>query len=270
MMSIQQANSLNNLKKETGANVEFLLLNNIEGITVISEPCSLDLTNLQKTESIKVAFLPYCDFKQILEFPEGQYLFSHQDIEGSSVRADFNLPEGISPNELKKIYKLVFNGHIHKPSIFENIVNVGSCVTHSFSDDDTTTPQFYIFDTNTMNLQTYKPNVCPLFRKLIIKKDLSELEMFVNNLSDNFKYILHTICPFEIKDSIRNYLNNNPKILNSRINVKVNKDKQASDKEISEINLQPNIDIKQTFKTFLDKVELKVPLQIYLDVLDVI
>lgn len=63
------------------------ILSNINNITVISEPCIIDsnyllsLNDKEDKNEIKLAFLPYCKHIDILEFPEGTYLFSHQDIQ---------------------------------------------------------------------------------------------------------------------------------------------------------------------------------------------
>ena len=72
-------------------------------ITGIRHP-DADLSNTPKDENIKLAFLPYCNHKDILEFPEGDFLFSHQDIQGSIIRGSFTLPDGIDPNILKDKY----------------------------------------------------------------------------------------------------------------------------------------------------------------------
>lgn len=244
------------------------LLKNITNISVIDKPCTLNDWILQngQSENIQLAFLPYCDHKDILEFPEGTYLFSHQDIQGSSIRGDFNLPDGIEPNILKDKYKLVFNGHIHKPSIMGNVVNVGSITTHSFSDDETTVPQCYIFDTNTMDLQTFKSNLCPLFRKIEIKDNVSELQNYIMNLDNSYKYILHIICPFVIKEEVKQFISTQEdKIIASRINVKVLKDnkEEVTEDGVVNMNLQSNLDIKKTFTDFLKTVELKYPMSLY-------
>ena len=191
----------------------------------------------------------------ILEFPEGDFLFSHQDIQGSIIRGSFALPEGIDPNILKDKYKLVFNGHIHKPSISGNVINVGSISTHSFSDDEESVPQCYIFDTETMDLKTFKPTICPLFRKFNIESNISELENFLNKLNKNYKYILHITCPFEIKEEVKEFLNQyNDLIISNRLSVKVTKEEKLDNNSESLLNLQSNIDIKQSFKDFLDKL----------------
>ena len=246
------------------------LLGNINNITVITDPCTVDpklFTNAN--EDIKLAFLPYCNYNDIIEFPEGDFLFSHQDIQGSLLRGDFRLPSGIEPSILKDKYKLVFNGHIHKPSIENNIINVGSVTTHSFSDDNEATPQCYIFDTNTLDLKTFKPTCCPLFRKFTIKNNISELTDYLNILNKNYKYILHIICPFELKEMVKEIINNNSNIIANRLNVVIDKEETNIDNnETININLKTNIDINQTFKEFIDTINLNYPKEYYLKVLE--
>ena len=248
------------------------ILNNINNITVISEPSTVNtdiilLTKLSLQQpNVKLAFLPYCDYRDILEFPEGDFLFSHQDIQGSCIRGDFKLPNGINQNDLSK-YKLVFNGHIHKSSIMKNIINVGSISTHSFSDDQENVPKCYIFDTNTLDLTTYKPTCCPLFRKVEIKKNISELYAFMDQLDKNYKYILHIICPFELKDEIKSFIEQNEFVINSRISIIGSIKEVKEENKNNTINLSSNIDILQNFKDFLNITDLKYPLELYADVL---
>ena len=248
------------------------ILNNINNITVISEPSTVNtdiilLTKLSLQQpNVKLAFLPYCDYRDILEFPDGDFLFSHQDIQGSCIRGDFKLPDGINQNDLSK-YKLVFNGHIHKSSIMKNIINVGSISTHSFSDDQENVPKCYIFDTNTLDLTTYKPTCCPLFRKVEIKKNISELYAFMDQLDKNYKYILHIICPFELKDEIKSFIEQNEFVINSRISIIGSIKEVKEENKNNTINLSSNIDILQNFKDFLNITDLKYPLELYADVL---
>ena len=247
------------------------ILSNINNITVIDEPCRTGVATLLKgdsSEQINLAFLPYSNYKDIIEFPEGDFLFSHQDIQGSYIRGDITLPDGISTDVLKTKYKLVFNGHIHKPSIFGNVVNVGSVTTHSFADDELSVPQCYIFDTATLNLSTFKPTICPLFRKLDVV-DKFDLCKQLDNLDKNYKYIINCSCPFDCKEEIKTILSTNPNILNHRLCTKITKDSVDEASEKSEVILQAsNIDINKSFKEFLDTVDIKFPKQLYLNVLE--
>ena len=245
------------------------ILNNINNITVISEPATIDVNDLLNVnEKLKLGFLPYCNYKDIIMFPEATYLFSHQDIQGATIRGDFKLPDGIEPNTLKDKYKLVFNGHIHKSSILCNVINVGSITTHSFSDDENSIPQCYIFDTITNDLKIFKSTVCPLFRKFTIQKDINELYTYINSLDTQYKYILHIICPFEIKEDVKKYLDDNSLIIANRLNVRISKKDVSLEETQTNLNLQSNIDVKQSFKEFLNEVELKYPIDIYNNILN--
>lgn len=233
------------------------ILNNIPGIFVINQPTSVD----------NFGFLPYCNYTDILQFPEGEFLFSHQDIQGSVIRGDFTLPDGIEPSVLKQKYKLVFNGHIHKSSINGNVINVGSVTTHSFSDDMDSVPKAYIFDTKTLDLQIFSNYQCPLFRKCEVQS-VGELRDYIQGLDYNYKYVLQCTCPFEIKNGIKCYLDTQEDIIiSNRLNVKVTKNNQTSEDEIVNTDLQSNVDVFTTFKEFLNTIDLKYPKQLYLDVL---
>ena len=116
-----------------------------------------------------------------------------------------------------------------------------------------------------MDLKTFKSNICPLFRKVSINSSIDELKSVINEFDNNYKYLIHCVCPFEIKEDVKNCLNNEPKILNSRINVRITKT-QEEDK-VETVNLKSNIDITQTFKEFLDTAELKLPKEYYDNVL---
>ena len=253
------------------------ILSNIDNITVITEPSTVDLDFIaslhpdsvvtsqsanREMESTKIA-LPYMEYKDILEFPDGDFLFSHIDIMGMKIRGDYELPEGVSAEQLSK-YKLVFNGHIHKPSIKGNVVNVGSISTHSFSDDNDAVPQCYVFDTNTLNLQTYKPTMCPLFRKVEVSTE-DELVYYLNYLDKNYKYVLQITCQFEIKEAIKELISKAEFVIGNRLNVKVDNSKKVE--ESTEAVVQSNVDIKKSFREFLDTTELKYPKELYLDVL---
>ena len=158
---------------------------------------------------------------------------------------------------------------IYKSSISGNVINVGSISTHSFSDDEESVPQCYIFDTETLDLKTFKPTVCPLFRKFNIESNISELENFLNKLNKSYKYILHITCPFELKEDVKQFLtDNNEYIISNRLSVKVSKEEKLDDNSESLLNLQSNIDIKQSFKDFLDITDLKLPRTYYDKVLE--
>lgn len=244
------------------------LLGNINNITVISEPCTIN-TNLvlcnSQEPNMELAFYPYCDYNDILDLPKGKYLFSHLDIQGSKIRGSIVLENGIEPTSLKQ-YDLVFNGHIHKSSTMNNIFNVGSVTTHSFSDDDDFVPQCYILDTSSLNLKKFKPTVCPLFRKLTVNS-IEELNVKLDRLDKSYKYIVQCVCPYTIKDSVKQVLKNCDLVLNSRLNINTdNKDKDIQLKN-EELVVRANIDMCDAFSKFIDTTELKFPKELYQKVL---
>lgn len=242
------------------------LLRNISNIWLIEEPSRINLEINYNGEPIPLAFLPYQDWKDIKEFPEGEYLFSHIDIQGSSVRRDIELKEGLTQDTLKK-YKLVFNGHIHKPSIRGNVVNVGSITTHGFGDDEDTVPTAYIFDTDTMDLKQFKSNLSPLFRKITCNT-ADELKSILGQFDNKYSYCIQCTCPFEIKDEIKVILDSNSNIISHRLNTIINKDEVIID-ENQNLTLQTNLNIAQTFKEFLESenIDLKYPKVFYNNVI---
>ena len=244
------------------------LLNNINDITVITEPSTVDLNLVTDTkEDLKIALLPYSNYRDILLFPEGKFLFSHLDIQGASIRGDITLNEGVTTEVLKQKYQLVFNGHIHKPSILSNVVNVGSVTTHSFADDNKSVPQCYIFDTQTLDLQTFKPTICPLFRKVNIDT-LDELKDRLNSFDNSYKYIINCSCLYDLKDDVKQVLQEDDKVLNHRLSVRVDKE-TINEQKVDMIMQQSNLDIVQSFKEFLNaQQELKYPRELYTKVLD--
>lgn len=240
------------------------LLDNINNIKVIKEPVTI---------SNDLAFMPYVDKVVINKLPEGKFLFSHLDIEGSTIRNNIVLKEGISTKVLKDKYKLVFNGHIHRAGILDNVINVGSVTTHSFSDAEDSVPQCYLFDTETLDLQVYKSYCCPLFRKynpenLNIDTYLSDLESYLMNLDMNYLYILNCVCPFELKEQVRELLADTMNIVCSKLSVKLLDNKQKTQQDKAELEVMSNLDIVGAFKEFITTIDLKYPVDMYMNILD--
>ena len=238
------------------------LLDNIPNIQVINTPCTL---------YNELAFLPYCNYKDIISFPDGRFLFSHQDIQGSSIRGDFALQEGIDRRVLLDRYRLVFNGHIHKPSIKDNIINVGSVVTHSFSDDETTVPQCYIFNTDTLDLKVFKPKgICPLFRRIDID-DIDEFKRTLNELYESgYEYVLQCCCNYEDRELIKDVIQHTKFVVSNRFNFKMrSKDNGEIESDTTLITNVGDVDLTDAFKSFIEKnaEDLKYPTAMYLNVL---
>lgn len=103
-------------------------------VNVITEP-----TDIEFSESI-IRIIPYGQVKGNLKLPNNSEnkvlcLATHEDISGLTYGAhDYQ-----SSSRLKPIifadWKYVFNGHIHKPQELNNIINIGSSLQQSFSEE---------------------------------------------------------------------------------------------------------------------------------------
>lgn len=172
---------------------------------------------------------------------------------------------GIEQSSLSK-FKMVFNGHVHAASKFGNIQNVGSVTTHSFADSPEAYPTCYIFDTETMELKKFYNTNCPLFRKIKVDT-IQELKDYLGKADPVWKYILHIDCDFEIKEEVEKIVADNKAILNYKITTK--SIKQEEEQPVEEIKLESNLDVRQSFKDFLNTgVELRYPMNLYSEVID--
>ena len=152
--------------------------------------------------------------------------------------------------------------------MFGNILNVGSITTHSFADSSESYPKCYLFDTETQEIKEYSNINCPLFRKIKVDT-LQELNDYLGNCALNsvWKYILHVECNFDVKDEVENILQNNKALLNYKLTTKSIK-QEGAEETPAEISLESNLDVKQSFKDFLNTgVELRYPMNLYNEVI---
>lgn len=232
------------------------LLNNIDRIQVIDTPTAID----------NLLFIPYCDYKDLdlSNYNGSDYLFMHHDIYGSQIAPGRELDFGISQSDLSK-FKKVFNGHVHASSKFANIINVGSITTHSFADSPESYPKCYLFDTETQELHECINIICPLFRKIKVDT-IQELNDYLGRAESIWKYILHIDCAFEIKDEVERIVSENKSILNYKITTK--SIKQEIEHQVGEVKIESNLDVKQSFKDFLNTgIELRYPMNLYNEVI---
>lgn len=152
--------------------------------------------------------------------------------------------------------------------MFGNILNVGSITTHSFADSPESYPKCYLFDTETQEIKEYSNINCPLFRKIKVDT-LQELNDYLGNCALNsvWKYILHVECNFDVKGEVENTLQNNKALLNYKLTTKSIK-QEGAEETPAEISLESNLDVKQSFKDFLNTgVELRYPMNLYNEVI---
>ena len=137
-------------------------------------------------------------------------LFMHGDINGSKLNSDIKINDGISQQSLLEYFDIIINGHIHTTDILydkndKQIINIGSCMSHNFSDDDNHIGKFYIFDTECMRI--IKEFINPyqvLFRTwYIFNKD--SLINYLNNLETNVDgYVLKIVTNEDLQELIDN------------------------------------------------------------------
>lgn len=122
-----------------------------------------------------------------------------------------------------------------------------------------------MFDTETTELKEFYNTNCPLFRKIKVDT-IEELKDYLGKAEPVWKYILHIDCAFEIKDEIESIIADNKSILNYKITTKSIKQEDGEQQE--DIRIESNLDVKQSFKDFLNTgIELRYPMNLYNEVI---
>lgn len=259
------------------------ILSNIPNFTVITEPRKITLNTMTKTgntiDNVDVTFLPYINWKKIdfefLKKISSDILFSHIDILGSALYKSFGNDIGIEPNELCMFFNQIYNGHIHLQERIkcnkENIWNVGSLTSVSFSDSNNYIPGAHIVDTNTNQFKTIPNPYNILFRKFKITS-VSDCKSKLENLDKSYKYVLRLEIPFNLKQDIENLINKDENIIASRLildrkKISLTEDSKANLEVIDKNNIKYKfIDFIRSYSDENDK-ELKYPVNSYINLI---
>ena len=169
ILEAKHASLLNDIVKEFGNKKTFMLLGNHEidsnDYNILEVMSGYEqVTAVTDLMSIYgITFVPYnFNLKDVPEYLiKDNVVVTHHDIYGSvlaggKVKASF----GEDPNILSEA-RIVFNGHIHLRSVLGNIHNVGSLFSTQFGElheGSKDHPCYYIYDTESGNLQTF-PNL---------------------------------------------------------------------------------------------------------------
>lgn len=252
------------------------LLSNFPFITICDSPMKIDDT---------ISVLPYMRTEDItdalLRGLSNKVLLSHIDIMGSHLRADYIMDTGVNCELLAEYFDMTINGHLHtaeKMDTTKNQVwNIGSLTSSSFSDSNEYIPSICIYDTDTKKLKRINCPYAILFRRMTItslKDLLSRLET-LNNISHGnqninngkYRYILRVNAPYDIKDKVRDIINNTDNIIASKVTVIV--DDNTVIRTVKTDKIDTVQDVKNEFSKFLDSVEtLKYPINLYKNILD--
>ena len=211
----------------TGNYSSVALLDSNRSITVYDKP-----TKINDVLSV----LPYTKDYDSIDFEsiKNKVLISHIDYEGMRV-GGIQLTNGVNMNVVSEYFDLVLNGHIHTPSPVGKVMNIGSCVGHSFSDDYRLSyPSIMILDTYTLETKRIQNPHSVLF----LKFDGSSLGDFANSIKD-YKNLPNPKCvkfevPYEVRDEAKEFVESildDYRIVSYRIQTKITKSNIMTNKE---------------------------------------
>lgn len=203
------------------------LLDSNRSITVYDKP-----TKINEVLSV----LPYTKDYDSIDFESisNKVLISHIDYEGMRV-GGYQLTNGVNINVVSDYFDLVLNGHIHAPSTYGKVMNIGSCVGHSFSDDYSLCyPSIMILDTDTLETKRIQNPHSVVF----LKFSGSSLGDFANSIT-KYKSLVNPKCikfevPYEVRDEAKEYVESildDYIIVSYRIQTKITKSNIMTNKE---------------------------------------
>lgn len=252
------------------------LLSNFPFITICDKPIKLDDT---------ISVLPYMRTEEItdslLRCLKNKVLLSHIDIMGSHLRADYIMDTGVNCELLAEYFDMTINGHLHtaeKMDTTKNQVwNIGSVTSSSFSDSNDYIPSICIYDTDTKKLKRINCPYAILFRRMTITS-LKDLLNKLDNLNKithgnpninngKYKYILRITAPYDIKEKVRDIIKSDDNIIASKIIVTVDSNTVIQTVKTDKIDTVQ--DMKKEFSKFLDtQSTLKYPINLYKSILE--
>lgn len=254
------------------------ILRSIPNFTIYTEPEKVVLVG-KSGESINTTMLPYMNWKKIdhefLKKWNSDMLFSHIDIMGSSLYSTFGVDFGIDPELLCMYFNNVYNGHIHLQERLKcsknNIWNVGSLTSISFSDSNKYIPGAHIVDTKTNTFETIHNPYNILFRKFSIDS-ITSFKDNINKLDKSYKYIVRIDVPYKLKDDIAKLIEKEENIIASRLIIN-RKNIELNIAESAQLDIVDKNNIKYKFIDFIKAYEddtgkeLKYPTKLYTDLI---
>lgn len=253
------------------------ILRSIPGFTIFNEPTKIKLES--NNDSKEVTFLPYMNWKNIdhefLKKYNSDILFSHIDITGSSLYKAFGIDVGIDPNLLCMYFNNVYNGHIHLQERLEcsknNVWNVGSLTSSSFSDSNKYIPGAHIVDTTKNSFETIPNPYNILFRKFSINS-ITDLKTQLSKLDKTYRYVLRIDVPYSLKEEISKLLEKEEYIIANRLIIN-RKNIDISNNDVAQLEIVDKNNIKYKFVDFIKSFEddtgkeLKYPIKSYTDLI---
>ena len=169
----------------------------------------------------------------------------------------------------------IYNGHIHLREKIkcnkDNIWNVGSLTSISFSDSNEYIPGASILDTKTGELKAIPNPHNILFRKFKINSP-TDLMKKLNELDPQYRYVLRIDVPFTLKEDVTKILEQHENIIAHRLildrkNVVLTESAKAELEVIDQNNIKHKfIDFIKSYSDDNDK-ELKYPINSYINLI---
>lgn len=231
-------------------------LDNYDFIEVIDKPKNLFFNG----NTIEVLFLPYDRpeninnnvVKRICKYGiDRSIIFSHIDIIGSHLRPEYIMDSGVNPEMLVEEFDMVINGHLHTPEVIKTsknkVMNIGCSTSISFVDNNDYIPSVCILDTDDMSISRYNNHEAILFRK-IRGDSISDIIKKVDNLDESYKYAIRATVPYDIRPHVKNFLDDNRKVLVNRVVSDRVSNNSSKERSISSLD---DLDIKEEFMKFI-------------------
>lgn len=188
------------------------------GFQIITEPC------MMFAEDLGLAYLPYVvesNKKPLVEYFNAttpkRIIFSHNDLLGIQL-GPVTSKTGFAPEEIEASCDLCVNGHLHNGTkVSDKIINLGNLTGKDFGEDALRySHNVIIIDSSPIKGLTYELIENPYafnFYKLDINEE-TDITMLLS-LKDNA--VVSAKCKASLVPLVRQALEENPKIIDSRV-----------------------------------------------------
>ena len=152
-----------------------------------------------------------------------------------------------------------------------NVWNVGSLTSSSFSDSNKYIPGAHIVDTTKNSFETIPNPYNILFRKFSINS-ITDLKTQLSKLDKTYRYVLRIDVPYNLKEEISKLLEKEEYIIANRLIIN-RKNINISNNDVAQLEIVDKNNIKYKFVDFIKSFEddtgkeLKYPIKSYTDLI---
>jgi len=231
-------------------NLEFSsahLFDLIPNATVVDMYGSMDIGNTE------IVFLPYIlesDRKPLISYlgdslgTTKRVILSHNDIKGVQM-GGFISKTGFDVDEIEANCDLFINGHLHNGcNITNKIINIGNITGQNFSENaELYTHKAIVLDVDTLTYEVFQNPFAFNFYKIEINS-----EEDINKINPKLNSVVTIKCPYEIMDKVKDFVNSNPNIVESRVIMDMSAGSTVEQSEYDSKSL--SVDHLESFKKF--------------------